>query len=488
MGIVLKQSFWNTLVLILGFTFGGINILFLYTNFLQEDYFGLITFLLSTANIMLPLMVFGMHYAVIKYFSGYTTDRERDGFLISSLLFPLFLIIPIGLLGAGIYESLSSWLSVKNEIIKQYTYLIFLVALFQGYFEIFYAWSKVQLRSVFGNIVKELFARCCVALLLVGVYLDWLTDHQFIYAVVIVFGIRTLVMMGYALYLYRPKLQFSWPANTRAIVRFSAYILVSGSAAGLLLEIDKFMIPQMEAIAKVAYYSVGIYIASVVAIPTRAMHQITAPITAKYLNEGDMTGMIGLYKQSSLNLLAVGGLLFLLINLNISDMYAIIDKPEFAQGVWIVFIISVAKLIELSLGTGNAILVNSRYYKIFFYLSLAMAISVVLLNGWLIGLMGIDGAALATLIVVAVYSLIKLLYIKRKFKSHPFSLNTIKVLLITIVMYLIFSTIQFDFHPLINILLRSAGIGMIYLILVKWLRVSEDINQLIRYMFKGMKV
>ena len=37
MGIVFKQSFRNTLTLILGFTIGGINTLFLYTRFLNND-------------------------------------------------------------------------------------------------------------------------------------------------------------------------------------------------------------------------------------------------------------------------------------------------------------------------------------------------------------------------------------------------------------------------------------------------------------------
>ena len=48
------------------------------------------------------------------------------------------------------------------------------------------------------------------------------------------------------------------------------------------------MIPQIERIAEVAYYSVGIYIASVVAIPTRAMQQITSPITAKGMNDNNI--------------------------------------------------------------------------------------------------------------------------------------------------------------------------------------------------------
>ena len=67
MGILLKQSFTNTIILFLGFGIGGINVLFLYTHFLEEDYFGLITFLLSGAKILLPLLVFGMQQTNFKF-------------------------------------------------------------------------------------------------------------------------------------------------------------------------------------------------------------------------------------------------------------------------------------------------------------------------------------------------------------------------------------------------------------------------------------
>jgi len=35
MGIVLRQSFINTLILFLGFAIGGLNVLFLFTHFLH---------------------------------------------------------------------------------------------------------------------------------------------------------------------------------------------------------------------------------------------------------------------------------------------------------------------------------------------------------------------------------------------------------------------------------------------------------------------
>ena len=479
MGIVIKQSFLNTLVLFLGFAIGGLNVLFLFTHFLHEDYFGLITFILSTANILLPLLVFGMQHTVIKFFSAYSLKKDKDSFLIASLWVPLLVIIPLGFLGMVFYQSIAHWLSSENILIKKYTYLIFVVAVFMGYFEVFYAWTKVHFNSVFGNFIKEIFARVCTTILLFAVFFNWITDEQFIYATVIVYILRTLIMMFYALNIYIPNFKFSVPPNLKEILSFSFFILVAGSASGILLEIDKFMIPQLEQIAEVAYYSVGVYIASVIAIPTRAMQQITSPITAKDMNENNIQDVETLYKQTSINLLIVGGLFFLLINLNIDDLYALINKPQFTKGIWVVLIISVSKLIELALGTGNAILINSKYYKIFFYVSLAMAISVIILNKWLIELLGINGAAVATLIVVGIYSFLKIFYINIKLKIQPFSFKTLQIMLFLILFLVGFWFVDLPFHPIINIVLKSFLITVTYIFLIHKFKVSNDLSILL---------
>lgn len=484
MGIVLKQSFINAIILFLGFAIGGLNVLFLYTHFLHEDYFGLITFLLSTANILLPLLVYGMQHTIVKFFSSYNSKVEQDSFLVSTLILPLVVIVPLGLIGAYFYETIANWISDENPMIKKYTYLIFVTAIFMGYFEVFYAWTKVQFKSVFGNFIKEIFARVCVTALLIAVYFGWLTNEQFIYAVVIVYGVRMLIMKIYAIYVYRPDFLFKLPSNVKEIISFSSYMIVAGSAAGILLEIDKFMIPQMEQIAQVAYYSVGVYIASVIAIPNRAMQQITSPITAKEMNQNNIVEVGKLYKQTSINLLVVGGLLFLLINLNINDLYVIIDKPQFTKGIWIVLIVSGAKLVELSLGIGNSILVNSKYYRIFFYLSLAMAVSVIFLNKWLIGLIGINGAALSTFIVLFIYGFIKIGFINSKFKIQPFNVKTLKLLLIIGLIYVSFYFLKLEFNPFLNIIVKSAIMVSVYVFLVKSFHISEDLSILYKTIFQ----
>ena len=87
--------------------------------------------------------------------------------------------------------------------------------------------------------------------------------------------------------LYFPKITFSLPKNIGSILTYSFYIFLAGSAASILIDIDKFMIPQKEAISQTAFYAVAVFIATVVEIPGRAMFQIVNPLVAKALNENN---------------------------------------------------------------------------------------------------------------------------------------------------------------------------------------------------------
>lgn len=269
------------------------------------------------------------------------------------------------------------------------------------------------------------------------------------------------------------------PKNFKKVLSYSMYLILAGSAGSILLEIDKFMIPQSVQLAELAYYSVGVFIASTIGIPNRAMQQITNPITAKDLNNNDLEAVSKLYKQSSINLLLVGGLLFLLINLNIHDIYLIINEPNYSVVIWVVLMISISELYKLALGTNGTILTNSKYYKVFFYLSLAMAGTVIVLNHFLIDLYGIDGAALATLITILIFNTIKVFYVKSKLKMQPFTKQSVKILIITIGLFGSFYFVNFTSNPLMNIIIKGSVVSIIFFVLVYIFKISKDVNELI---------
>ena len=279
MGIVLKQSSRNTLIIFIAFAIGGINTLFLYTQFLTDTYYGLVVFLLSAANLLMPLTAFGIQYTIVKFFASYKTKIERDKFLSSAIILPLFIALPIGFFGNVFYEQVSVFLASKNSMIKDYTVVIYLVAIATAYLEIFYAWSKVQLQSVFGNGIKELYHRISTMILLL-IWLDFINVQQFIWLMAASYFLRMFLMMWYALKLYAPKFTFQLPKNYKEIFKYSLYIILAGSASAILLDIDKVMLPQKEAIEFTAYYTVGVFIASVVEAPGRAMSQILQPLTS----------------------------------------------------------------------------------------------------------------------------------------------------------------------------------------------------------------
>ena len=77
MGIVQSQSIKNTIITFFGFGIGAINALFLYTNFLGKLHYGIVATLLSGANIMMPLMAFGVQNTLIRFFSHYKTEKEK---------------------------------------------------------------------------------------------------------------------------------------------------------------------------------------------------------------------------------------------------------------------------------------------------------------------------------------------------------------------------------------------------------------------------
>ncbi len=461
------------------FGIGGGNALFLYVKFLGDEYYGLVTYLLSTANLLMPLTAFGVQYSIVKFFSSYTSKLEKDKFLSSSLFFPLLIALPFGFIGTVFYEQISNYLSIRNPIAKDFTWVIYLVAVATAYFEIFYAWAKVQMQSVFGNVLKEMFSRVAVMILLFLVFTDVITQLEFVYFLTGAYFIRALAMLLFALKLYKPTFTFQLPENYKEVFKYASYIILAGSAGAILLDIDKFMIPQKEAIEMVAYYAVGVYIASVIDIPGRAMAQIVQPITAKALNENNPEKINTLYKSTSINLLVISGLLFLLINLNIDQAYLLIDE-KYAGGVMVVLMISIAKLYTMSLGNNGAIISNSKYYKILLPYAVAMALSVYFLNDWLIAVLSMNGAALSTLLVIFVFNTVKIWYVKKKFNVQPYTGVTLLLVVLISVFYVSFTFWDFSFHPVLNIILKSILITVGYLLLVYKLKISLEINTVIK--------
>jgi O-antigen/teichoic acid export membrane protein len=395
------------------------------------------------------------------------------------LFLPLIFILPVALIAFFANETIGNFLSKENPIVKEYVWAIFLIGMALAYFEVFYGWARVQMRSVFGNFMKEIFCRVGQTILLVLLYFELITVEVFIWTLVGIYLFRTLLMKIYAYSLRMPKLVIDFPENTRNILTYSLLIILGGSAVIALLEIDKVMLNQFVEIENVAYYSVAGFIAMVIAVPARSMHQIMYPLTAEVLNRRDRLALKNLYERSSLTLYIVSGLLFVLILVNLDDLYELLPKA-YRDGYIIFLWLGLAKLYDSILGNSNSILYNSDYYRAVLVLGVLLAILTVLFNLWLIPQYGLDGAAIASFSAFFIYNTIKLWYIKLKFDILPFTAETLKVTILLLVIGVVSYFLNFAFHPVINILLKSGIILALYVAFLYRFKISEDVFSLLK--------
>ncbi|MES2575453.1 MAG: oligosaccharide flippase family protein [Bacteroidota bacterium] len=496
MGIVLNQSLKNTIITYIGFGIGGFNTIYLYPVFLGATYYGLTNYIVSSANVIMPLFAIGMQNTLVKFYSQYQTHEERSRFLSFTVLFPLLFIIPLCLIGFFFFDEIVFFLSKKNIIVKNFIWLIPFIGVSMAYFEIFYAWLRVHMHSVFGNFIKEVALRLASLFLLIAVYYNWMSVEDFVYATAIVYFLALLVTMFYAFSVQKPHFQFTIPDNTKDVLVYTFYIILSGSVANLLLDGDKMILNQYMIIDNIAFYSVATYIALVISVPSRAMHQIVYPITAKLMHENKHDEMNILYKKTSITLQVVGGFVMLGIFVNINMLYEIIiqgikdpaEKELYLSGIVVVFMIGLSKYFDLILGNNNAIIFNTKYYRAVLFLGVLLVFLTIVLNMIFIPIYGIIGSAFATLLSITLYSVAKLLFVVKRLHLYPFTKQTLYSIYLTAVLFLVFYFWDFPFHPIIAIGLKSILVTIAYVYLNYKFVISTEINQVIDLVLRKLKV
>ena len=492
MGIIAKQSIYNTLSIFFAFFLGGINTLFLYPAFLNETLYGLVAALLAFSNILQPILSFGVQHTLIKFYSTCKSEKEKKSLLVFSIIIPLFFIIPISLVFIFNYNFISNFLSTENPLIYEYVFIILLISIATSYFEIFYSWLKINMKTITGNFLKEVYPRMLIFLLLILFFFQILNFRSFIYSIIGGYYLRLLIIIFLGLKEYKYNFIFNFKDFSSEWIKYSFFIFLSAFAASIIIDIDKSMISKLLALENVAYYAVAVFIAAVIDTPSRAMFQIVNPLVSKAISNNDKNRLEELLKKSSMSLFLISGLIFLLINTNIGDIYNVVESINKIQGysiaIPVVLIISISKLYTSTIGCMNNIISNSNFYQYILFFSIFSALSLFFLNIYFIENIGLIGAAYSTLIIIVVFNLLKIILVLVKLKIQPYSINSIKLFFIITVLYLIFSNLEFDFLSAISsLIIKSIIISIIYTSICYYLNISKEINNVINSFIKKIR-
>ena len=286
-------------------------------------------------------------------------------------------------------------------------------------------------------------------------------------------------MIVIALKIKKPSFSLSVPQNIKNIIKYSLFLILAASASTIIIDIDKSMLSQFLDIKQTAFYAVAVFTATLIEVPGRAMFQILNPMISKAINQGNFDKVKDLYKESSLNLLIISGWFFLNVNLSAEYLLMLFEDKGYSTAISVILMISIAKLFSMSSGASNVILINSKYYHISLILTIIMSIVVVIGNLIFIPIIGINGAALTTLLTVVFFTIIRVIYVKKLFGVQPYNIKNITTCLIIIVVYILFNNNFLGFNPLIKIIFNALMVTLTYLILIRVLKISPVLNKII---------
>lgn len=488
MGIIQKKSIHFSTVNFAGVLVGMLSTLFIYP--LSREAYGLARFFIDFAWLMYPLVLFGMDSVSLKYFPKFKSDPVTSRSFLSFLLVNVLVISLVFVSVVWIFgDHLTHWLDDnlgmrfhEDPLIEQYLWILVPMVFFTGismlFNRYFSSFHKITFPAILLNLIKV-----TTPILVLAYYLNWAGIWIIPYGVLLNFGLVFIICLIYLQVIgeFKFSLNFSGYGGKkyREIFSFSMYSLFASLGTLIAFRIDTVMVGALLNLDLTGEFGIAATIAQTIAIPTNAIITVAAPVISMAWAQQDMAQIQNIYRKASNNLLIPGLMIYSGMWACVDHLFAIMPNSEtFQDAKWVVLLLGAAKVIDMATSVNNEIISYSKYYRFNFYAVAILAVSNVIFNLLFIKEFGIVGAALATVLSLFLYNMGKLIFIQVKFNMQPFNISTLKLIGIALMSYLVvfWWTTGSD---LIDLLLKSILLGIVFVALSLYFKVSEDFSKII---------
>lgn len=475
MGIIQRQSLKYTLINFVGTFLGFLSVIFIYP--LQEEAYATFQFVFNNASLLVPFLGLGIHGVIVKYFPVFHSKNAEHQFLFFTLklstLFASVLTFLIILLYFIFNTQLSLWFE-NFELIEANKFFILALAWLLLFNSNFIYHASTKLRIVIPDLISTIGIKIFLPILVLALYFDWIAVNIFMYWII---GFYFLV--GIFLFFYSWSLAPHSTATDfgildkgeyKGLVGFMLFAALNSLGISLVLKLDVLMIGSMLTKRDLWLFTTVLVISNVMDIPMKALNQIASPVISNDWKTKSLNNIKSIYQKSSVYGIMIGVLLFGMIYVIWPDILALMpnDKngvvrnldPTLVQNIFIC--LGFAKLIDLATGLNSNIITYSEKYRVHMYMLLGLGLMNIILNYYLIYNIGILGAAIASLISWTTFNFIKYIYVKTKFGiGISFGVQTV-LMLIGLSITTLVNNVPFDFHPVINIGMKSATVVLLY--------------------------
>jgi len=505
MGIVAKQSIYNTVIIFAGAFLGAINILFLFPIILPDEQIGLTRILLSFTVLFSQFVSLGSQSMLVKFIPIFRSNFAYKGsatyiFKISVIGFIVSCLILF--FGKPIFNHF--YLENSSLFIEYFFYLIPLI-LFQLLINYLSGFLQALFKSVFPLFVNEIIIRILQTTILILFYFSFIDFEIFMLLFVLNYAIASGVLLLFVLikkyFKINSQNKISKKEKTQ-IIKFGFANTLTGLAGNLTNRIDLLMIGSIvgavgistqdnnQGLYYITIYAIASYMAALIEMPARALANIASTFVSKAWKENDINTIRSLYKKSSTNQLIIGLLIFIGIWASIDNLLIITGK-DYSEGKYVFLFLALAKLFNIAAGINGKIIMLSKHYIVITYLTFSLAIITFISNLYFIplfeslpGRCGIEGAAFATALSIFLFNIFSFLYLKLKFNLQPYTLKTLYIILFGLLSYISIFILDDFSNNYLDIILKSLLICIIFIPLILLSKVSTDINDLFKIIFK----
>ena len=490
MGVIKKQSISGTIYSYIGVLLGFVTTGLLYPVIFSTDEVGLLRILVAYSVLFAQFAGLGINTITVKlfpYFRDY--ERKHHGYLgLALLISAVGLIIAVSvfvLLKSSILDSGKE----GADLFAKYFYYIVPLIIFTLLFNVFDTYYRVLYNAVKGIIYKEVIQRTLVLIVILLYFLETIDFHTTV--ILYTTALISPTILLFLSLIYNKQLFLNLDLNfvdrklSKEMINVGIFGILASFSGVLVMTIDTIMVERILGLSAAGIYSITFFFGTLILVPLRTMGKISSVVIADAWKENNINVISQIYKKSSISLSIIGLLLLIGIWGNIDNVFHIISDA-YLPGKYVILIIGIANLIDIGLGVSPHIIVNSKHYRFLSYSLIVFAVILIISNLLLIPKYGIVGAAIASLISKFIFNLIKYLFLYHKFGLQPFTSKTLLLYLIGAFAYGVSLLLPEQSNYIVDIFIRSSIILVVFSIPVYFFNISEDINQRVDAVIKGL--
>ncbi|MEN9549217.1 MAG: hypothetical protein RIR12_1808 [Bacteroidota bacterium] len=484
MSNIRRQSIISSLVIYFGFAVGLLNTYFFTRqgNFTVDQY-GLTTVALAIAIMMASFSMLAMPSYIFKFYHHYNdyVPPKKNDMLTWALLVSTIGFLVVMVIGWALKDLVIKKYGTHAPLLVQYYYWIFPLGFGLTIYTVLeaFAWNagKSVLTNYFREVQWRLLITVLIVLLFVGVIRNFDTFiklYSFSYLSIAISLFAYLYFKGFIQFTIRPSKVSK--RLCKQIMIYCAFVFGSSFIFNISQVFDSFVLASLKGLDVAGVFGFATIITSLIQAPQRGIIAAAVTHLSKAWKDKNIPQLQRIYQRSSINLLIFACCIFLLIWLNYAAAVTTFQlHPTYQSGAWVFFLLGLTRIIDMGTGVNQHMLMTSNYWR-FELLSGVLLLALMLpLTYFFAKQMGLIGPAIATLISVSIYNVIRILFLWKKHRLQPFSMQTLYTLLLAGMCYAICYFSFRNMEGFIGMFVRSIAFLSLYLLGVIYFNLSPDV-------------